>query len=193
MLLQVIRLQESKADYDRRRLTMTSDSVQGTVLSPLGLSRPPHALLPEALPPASTRQWAAPWGLAVSLLQGLPHSPGRSKCSVRCCLVNSFATPWTAVYQAPASTGFPRQEYWSGLPFPYPGDLPHPGIEHTSPALAGRILYHWATKEAHALCADLLNLKKSVKYKIKQKSLTKFETCLFFLSPNKKIKIQNKK
>ena len=54
MLLQVIRLQESKADYDRRRLTMTSDSVQGTVLSPLGLSRPPHALLPEALPPAST-------------------------------------------------------------------------------------------------------------------------------------------
>ena len=40
--------------------------------------------------------------------------------------------------QAPLSMGFPRQEYWSGLPFPPPGDLPDPGIEPVSPALAGR-------------------------------------------------------
>ena len=40
-----------------------------------------------------------------------------------------FATPWTVVYQAPPSMGFSRQEYWSGLPFPSPGDLPDPGIE----------------------------------------------------------------
>jgi len=38
--------------------------------------------------------------------------------------------------------GFPRQEYWSGLPFPSPGDLSDPGIESTSPALAGGFLYH---------------------------------------------------
>ena len=46
---------------------------------------------------------------------------------------NSFATPWTVALQAPLSMGFPRQEYWSGLPFPSPGDLPDPGIEPRSP------------------------------------------------------------
>ena len=50
-------------------------------------------------------------------------------------LVRLFATPWTAVYQAPLSMGFSKQEYWSGLPFPFPGDLPNPGIEPTFPAL----------------------------------------------------------
>ena len=44
----------------------------------------------------------------------------------------------TGVCQAPLSVGFHRQEYWSGLPFPSPGDLPHPGIKPRSPALAGR-------------------------------------------------------
>ena len=44
-----------------------------------------------------------------------------------------FVTPWTAAYQAPPSMGFSRQEYWSGLPFPSPGDLPNPGIEPGSP------------------------------------------------------------
>ena len=51
-----------------------------------------------------------------------------------------FAILWTVAYQAPLSTGFPKQEYWSGLPYPPPGDLPDPGIEPaslTSPALAG--------------------------------------------------------
>ena len=50
----------------------------------------------------------------------------------RVCL---FATPWTIAYQAPLSMGFSRQEYWSGLPFPSPGDLPDPGIKPRSPAL----------------------------------------------------------
>ena len=52
---------------------------------------------------------------------------------------DSFATPAlrTVAHQACLSMGFPRQEYWSGLPFPSPGDLPYPGIEPTSPALAG--------------------------------------------------------
>ena len=49
---------------------------------------------------------------------------------------NSFATPWTIACQAPLSRRFPRQEYWSGLPFPSLGDLPNPGIKPRSPALA---------------------------------------------------------
>ena len=49
--------------------------------------------------------------------------------------VQLFATTWTVAYQASQSMGFFRQEYWSGLPFPSPGDLPDPGIEPGSPAL----------------------------------------------------------
>ena len=49
-------------------------------------------------------------------------------------------TPWCVVSQSPLSMGFSWQEYWSGLPFPSPGDLPYPGIEPASPALAGIFL-----------------------------------------------------
>ena len=49
--------------------------------------------------------------------------------------VRLFVTPWTIAYQAPPSMGFSRQECWSGLPFPSPGDLPDPGIDPGSPAL----------------------------------------------------------
>ena len=54
--------------------------------------------------------------------------------------VRLSVTPWTVAHQAPLSMGFPRQEYWSGLPFPSPGDLHNPGIKPlylTSPALTG--------------------------------------------------------
>ena len=54
--------------------------------------------------------------------------------------VRLFATPKTVTYQAPLSMGFSRQEYWSGLPFPSPGDLPNPGIEPGSPALQANAL-----------------------------------------------------
>ena len=49
--------------------------------------------------------------------------------------VQLFVTPWTVIYQATASMGFSRQEYWIGLPFPSPGDLPDSGIEPRSPTL----------------------------------------------------------
>ena len=49
---------------------------------------------------------------------------------------NSFATPWSVACQAPLSMDFARQEHWSGLPLPSSGDLPDPGIESMSPALA---------------------------------------------------------
>ena len=56
------------------------------------------------------------------------------------CRVQLSATPWTVAHQAPLSMGFSRQDCWSGLPFPSPGNLPDPGIEPTSPALAGGFL-----------------------------------------------------
>ena len=62
-----------------------------------------------------------------------------------------FATPWTVACQAPLSMGFPRQEYWSGLPCPPPGDLPEQGIKPSSlmfPTLAGRFFTTSATWEA---------------------------------------------
>ena len=57
--------------------------------------------------------------------------------SIKCYIMWLWA-PWTVVCQAPLSMGFPRQEYWSGLPFPPPGDLPNPETELTPPALADR-------------------------------------------------------
>ena len=54
--------------------------------------------------------------------------------------VQLLATPWTIAHQAPLSIGFSRQEYWSGLPFPSPGDLPDPGIEPGFPTLQANAL-----------------------------------------------------
>ena len=62
--------------------------------------------------------------------------------------------PWTVAHQAPLSMGFPWEDYWSGLPFPPPGDLPDPGIEplsSASPALAGGFFTTGATWEAQEL------------------------------------------
>ena len=58
-----------------------------------------------------------------------------------------FVTPWTVAHQAPLSMGFSRQEHWSGLPFPPPGDLPDPGIQPTSSALQvdSLLLGHWGS------------------------------------------------
>ena len=64
-----------------------------------------------------------------------------------------FATPWTIALQVPMSIEFSRREYWSGLPFPAPGNLPNPGIESmslASPALAGGFFTTSTTWEAQA-------------------------------------------
>ena len=65
-------------------------------------------------------------------------------------VVSDSVIPRTVAHQAPLSMGFPRQGYWSGLPFPSPGDLPDPGIEPVSPAWQVlQILYtNWVTWEA---------------------------------------------
>ena len=67
--------------------------------------------------------------------------------------VRLSVTPWTTAHQAPPSMGFPMQKQWSGLPLPFPGDLPNPGIEPGS----------------HALLADSLLSKPPGKPKIKVK------------------------
>ena len=69
-----------------------------------------------------------------------PHVP------ICCSVVKLYPTLCDPMdWQAPLSMGFPRQKYWSGLPFPSPGDILNPGIEPVSPALAGEFFYHWAT------------------------------------------------
>ena len=57
-----------------------------------------------------------------------PH-PSHLLCANSLSPVRLCATPWTVACQAPPSMGFSRQDYWSGLPFPTPGDLPNPGIK----------------------------------------------------------------
>ena len=84
---------------------------------------------------------------------------------------DSFATPWTAAHQVSLSMGFSKQEYWSGLPFPLPGDFPNPGTElvsPTTPALAGRFfiieplrkpqreLYALANSQLHSLFRNII-------------------------------------
>ena len=70
-------------------------------------------------------------------------------CLMSCVLsqVQLFATPWTVALQASLSMEFSRQEYWSGLPFPSPGDPLNPGMEPLSQVfcIGKQILYHWAT------------------------------------------------
>ena len=69
----------------------------------------------------------------------------RKRCTLCVCMLShpvmsNSETPWTAAHQTPLSMGFSRQEYWSGLPLPTPGDLPNPGIKPmtlASPELAG--------------------------------------------------------
>ena len=66
-------------------------------------------------------------------------------CMLGHSVMSDSVTPQTIAHQASLSRGFSRQEYWSGLPFPSPGDLPDPGIEPTSlasPTLAGGFFYH---------------------------------------------------
>ena len=104
----------------------------------------------------------ASWDLMGSLsLEAFKGSPdGHSvECGIDvrafvCMLshVQLFATPWTVLLQAPLSMESFRQEYWSGLPFPTPGDLPDPGFKPmslSSPALAGGFFTTSAIWEAH--------------------------------------------
>ena len=87
--------------------------------------------------------WAKIQGIAkeLDMIQWLNNNNKQQQTVLKVYWVKSlsrvwlFATPWTVAHQAPPSMGFSRQEYWSRLPFPSPGDLPDSGIEPGSPAL----------------------------------------------------------
>ena len=96
--------------------------------------------------------------------------------------VQFFETPWTVAHQTPLSMGFSRQEYWSGLPFLSPGELPNPGIEPRSPALQAETLtsqppgwvqisalksYRWAEqKEAWTTRKIIMDLSQTCPYSL---------------------------
>ena len=125
--------------------SVLSDSFQPDELQPAGLLCPwdspgkntgvgRHALLQGIFP----TQGLNPLLLCLLHWQvgSLPLAPLRKPARFLS-RVQLFVTPWTLACQAPLSMGLSRQEYWSGLPFPTPGDLPNPGIELGSPALGG--------------------------------------------------------
>ena len=88
----------------------------------------------------------------LAFLPSNPFFPLRV-CAQSVSCVQLFATPWTVARQAPLSMGFPRQEYWSRLPFPTTGDLHNPGTEPVSlesHALAGRFFTTNTTWKAHS-------------------------------------------
>ena len=94
---------------------------------------PPFSNFPSVLPLSNTYLLNP-----LTSWESLPLSPRRNDLSM-CSLGRVWlsATPWTVACQAPLSVGFLKQKFWSGLPFPSPGDLPDPGMEPPAPALAG--------------------------------------------------------
>ena len=96
-----------------------------------------------------------PWSSQELALKGSSHVPGyHDQSSPDASPVQLFVMLWTVALQAPLSMEFFRQEYWSGLPCPLPGDLPNPGIEPTSlmsRALAGKFFTISATYKAHSI------------------------------------------
>ena len=86
-----------------------------------------------SVPGQGTEIPQAMWQWLLDFLKYLYSSFGGGGLVAKSC--PTLATPWTVACQGPLSVGFSRQEYWSGLPFPPPGDLPDPEIEPRSPAL----------------------------------------------------------
>ena len=83
--------------------------------------------------------------------------------------VQVFTNPWAIAYEAPPSMGFSRQEYWSELPFPSPGDLPDPGIEPSFPTCR-QMLYHLSHQGRQISGEDLNKDFKKVNIYEKEKS-----------------------
>ena len=103
---------------------------QPSVIPPLTIWISEPGGHPERTMPVIQQPWALTWGV------GGPGDRVAEGWAVHMCLPSPdwlFATPWTIAHPAPLSMGFSRQEYWGGLPFPTPGDLPTPGIKLKSP------------------------------------------------------------
>ena len=87
------------------------------------------------------------WGTFLAIIQPFCSVGMKERKGSRSVVSDSVAS-WTVACQAPPSMECPRQEYWSGSPFPSPGDHPDPGIEPGSPALQADVFTVWATREA---------------------------------------------
>ena len=101
--------------------------------------------------------WIEVWG---SLTVFMPPQKSYVHACVHAQSLRPCPTLWTTALQAPLSMGVSRQEYWSGLPCPPPGDLPDPGTEHTSPvssALAGGFFTPWALEKPIKVPESLSN------------------------------------
>ena len=94
--------------------------------------------------------------------------------------VQLFATPWTVAHQAPPSMGFSRQEYWSGLSFPSPGDLPKPGIEPGSPTLQAD--YHLSHRDYVYTHLNLLNWQRTSEKKQREPNAKCLCHCSHFVA-----------
>ena len=120
--------------------------------------------------------------MTVSGSVAAPISDEMANSTICCCFLlfchsvvsDSLATPWTVACQAPLSMEFSRQEYWSGLPFPPPGDLPDPGVEPTSPALAGG--FFTAEPPGKYVIPQLAVIKPSLNYLTEVISLLALQT-----------------
>ena len=111
-------------------------------------------------------------------LESFFNSTWKWRESVSHSVVSESVTPGTVAHQAPLSVEFPRQEYWRGLPFPSPGDLPDPGIKPGSPALPMDSL---SSEPPGKPCAYLHLIKKKKKSQILKQHfffLDSFETVL---------------
>ena len=112
---------------------------------------------------------------------------GRKKVKVKLLSwVRLFVTPWTVACQAPPSMEFSKQDYWKGLPFPSPGDLPVPGIEPRSPTLRADCTV-WVTREGQTeshilllLCLDFRSLHRVLNVSISNCSFDGHHGNLYF-------------
>ena len=84
-----------------------------------------------------------------------------------------FATPWTVAHQSSLSMGFSRQEYWSGLPFPSPGDLPNPGIKPESPVLQADTLPSEPPGKPPSRRKEIIKLKLEINQKETKETIAK--------------------
>ena len=139
----------------------TSIPVQGTEISHARGLLSLWATTPEPVLSSPGPQLERSPHAAIETLVVFVGSPSRVRLS---------ATPWTVAPQPPLSMGFSRQEYWSGLPGPPPGDLPDPGIEPSSPALAGGF---FTTEPPHRMLPNEYYVGPPAK-KIKKTEKTKF-------------------
>ena len=131
------------------------------------------------------------WGIQMQTLYWiLSYQSWISCCDSSGLVTKSFPTraiPWAVAHQAPLSMGLTRQQYWSGLPFPSPGDLPNPGTEPRSPALQADSLLTESPGNSMQIQMNVLVLRRTV---VKYLGWQRCDTYTFQISNKEIILIQ---